>query len=526
MEQNVYLQYENRDNVEIISRFVLYSLVIFSFLEYFFFPQLENIYGCLTFFIGWLFLYYFVLKIKGFNRNKCLFPYLGLLGLGISFFYMPLFVTLLEYKPLTFRFQNPYLTFNNQLLNLIMLIAAYRLCLSTYNSNNWIQRLWYRLGYFIPPTDKQMWVMGGVGFVAFAFLTSLQGGDGGKIENLGFVGQLCGVLKLFSTLPFILLFKDLYGGDSSREPNKFLLICFFCLYVVLGLATGKRASALAPMLTMIGCFFVPVFTKNKNVFSSFNLSLIVIVVFFVMGPGANIAMSMAIGRDNSGQTNSSDTFDNIMKVYQDKERLHRLYQMSISSRDNMGNNIYGWSEYYVDNILLDRFCNIRVCDATLFYANRLGFDNPKMHEYMTNRLIFLLPSPVIKILGLQVNKFDNKYSPGDLLSTEALGLRQQYMGFRVAGDTGIGLYLWGYKYYIFAFFLYYALFYFLSSKVLIKQDGSVIIPIVELIAVWGVFLTFNNSTGIVRVISTLLRLGWQTIFVYCLVFFVVRKFIR
>ena len=155
-----------------------------------------------------------------------------------------------------------------------------------------------------------------------------------------------------------------------------------------------------------------------------------------------------------------------------------------------------------------------------------GFDNPKMHEYMTNRLIFLLPSPVIKILGLQVNKFDNKYSPGDLLSTEALGLRQQYMGFRVAGDTGIGLYLWGYKYYIFAFFLYYALFYFLSSKVLVKQDGSVIIPIVELIAVWGVFLTFNNSTGIVRVISTLLRLGWQTIFVYCLVFFVVRKFIR
>ena len=525
MELHSNMSHNIEDNVQKISLFILISLLFFSVLEILFFPQPENIYGCFIFIIGWVLLYIFVLQINGFDRNKCLFPYLALLGLGICFFWLPLVATFFESKPLTFRFQNPYLTFNNQLINLIMLIAAYRLCLSTYRTNNWLQRLWGKFGYFIPPTDKQIWVMGFIGMAAFVYLLLLQGSDSGKSENLGAFGQLCGVLRPFSAFPFLLLFRETYGGKNENQKKTFVFL-YFILTVALGLATGKRTTILGPIMTMVICNLIPVFTQNKQIFSIRNAIILLISVLFVFGPAADMAMAMALGRDNQGQTSSGKTFDNIMKVYQDKERLHFLYQMSMNVQDNLGNNMYGWSEYYVDNILLDRFCNLRVCDATLFYANKLGLNNPRMHKYMTNRLLFLLPSPIIHAIGLRIDKFENKFTPGDLLSTEGLGLKQQYMGYRVAGDTGIGLYLWGYKYYIYAFFLYYALFYFLSSKIFVTQEHGVIIPIAEIIVLFKVFLTFNNDIGIVGVISTLLRTGWQAVIVYCLIFFVVRKFIR
>lgn len=526
MELRSCIPHKAEDNVQRISVFMLVSLVLFSFFEVFFFPQAENVYGCFVFFVGWIFLYTFVLRVKGIKRNKCLLPYLAMFGLGVTFFWLPLIATLLESKPLTFRFQNPYLTFNNQLINLVMLIAAYRLCLSTYKRNNWLQQLWKKIGYFTPPTDKQIWAMGIIGMLAFVFLLSLQGSDGGKAENLGFLGQVCGVLSPLNMLPFLLFFKECYGGNSQKKQNALVLIFYFVLMVVLGLATGKRTTILGPVMTLVVCYLIPFFTENRRIFTIRNTIILFASLYLVTGPVANMAMAMAVGRDNSGRSNSTMTFNNIMNIYQDKELLHSLYQMSISDRDNLGNNLNGWSEYYVDNVLFDRFCNIRVCDATLFYANRLGFDNPRMHEYMTNKMLFLLPTPILRALGIQVNKFESLYTPGDLLSTEGLGLRQQYRGFRVAGDTGIGLYLWGYKYYILAFFLYYALFYFLSSKILVTQEGKVIIPVAEIIVLFKVFLTFNNDTGIVNVVSTLLRTGWQAVVVYCLIFFAVRKIIR
>jgi len=526
MELRSCIPHKAEDNVQRISVFMLVSLVLFSFFEVIFFPQAENVYGCFVFFVGWIFLYTFVLRVKGIKRNKCLLPYLAMLGLGVTFFWLPLIATLLEGKPLTFRFQNPYLTFNNQLINLVMLILAYRLCLLTYKRNNWLQRLWKKIGYFTPPTDNQMWAMGWIGALAFLFLLSVQGSDDGKAENLGVLGHLCGVLKTFITFPFLLLFKKEYGGNDEKQKTRFFLVAFFILNVILGLATGKRTTILGPVMTLAMCYLVPVFTENKRVFTVRNTIILLGALYLITGPVANMAMAMALGRDNSGQSDSSTTFNNIMRIYQDKELLHSLYQMTISDRDNLGDNMYGWSEYYVDNVLLDRFCNLRVCDATLFYAKKLGFDNPKMHEYMANQVLFLLPTPVLHMLNIRVNKFQLQYTPGDLLSTEVLKLKNQYHGYRVAGATGIGLYLWGYKYYIIAFFLYYALFYFLSSKVLVTSAGSVIIPVVEIIVLFRTFLLFNNDIGIVRVVSTLLRTGWQAIVVYCLVFFVVRKIIR
>ena len=192
--------------------------------------------------------------------------------------------------------------------------------------------------------------------------------------------------------------------------------------------------------------------------------------------------------------------------------------------DNGGDNFYAWSEYYVDNILLDRICNLRTQDLTLDYATKLGYDNSKMHRYAENFLMFQIPTPILDIFGYTTNKFDSNYTPGDLLSTEGLGLKNMYKGFRVAGDSGIGLYWMGYSYYIFAFFIYVLVFYFFSS--LVSTKLQFIIPIPIIIALLKYMTYFNNSTGIFKSLNLILRNGMQDILLYVILFGVIRLIIR
>lgn len=513
---------QQKDNIFIITKWIFDSLLVLSILEVAFFPDAPNVYGCSTFIIGWILLYSLVLRIKGTERNKCLFPYLALFFLGVSFFWLPLVVTFIEGKPLTFNFENPYLTFSNQLLNLIMMIAAYRLCLRIYHPHNIIQRFWERIGYFTPPTELQIWILGFIGFASFVFFLTIQGTEEADAGNLGFSGHLLQVTRNFITFPFLLLFKDLLGINKVSSKHSILLFIYFLFVVALGVATGKRTPIIGPVVTIVLCYLLPVFTRNKRVFSKKNSLLCLIFLYLVTGPVADFAAAMMLGRDDSSRTSASKTLDNIIKIYQDKELLHRLYQIALAYSDNGGNNDSGWSEYYVDNILLDRFCNLRVCDATLYYAQKLGYDNPVMHEYTKKQVLYLIPTPVLNAFGIMDDKFSEQYSPGDLLSSEGLNYNRRYHGYRVAGDTGIGLYLWGYGYYLWAFFIYAAFFYLLSTKVLILKNGRVILSLMSACELYTILWLLNNSSGIIRILHLLLRDIWQEIIVFCVLYYIIR----
>lgn len=513
-----------KDHVSSIAKSVLILLCILSLFEMVVYPETENIYGCATFIIGWIFLYFFVMKYR--YAQKCFLPFISLFGLGICFYFMPLLMTLVEGKPLTFRFQNPYLTFNYQLLNLVMLILAFRLCLRIYRPNNVLSKLWNKIGYFTPPSDKQIWVMGFIGIFSQVFLLTIMGTEDAEAENLGFLGHLLGVTKVFACFPILLLFKKLYSNNTFTKTEKRPIIIYLVVLAALGLATGKRTMIFSSFVTIAMCYIVPLFSENKKFFSRKSVVYGFIAVFLVTGPIADLAAAMALGRDNQGQTGAGKTFDNIIELYQDKEKLHTLYNLMLARTDNGGDNLSGWSEYYVDNIMMDRFCNLRVCDMTIGYAKKLGFDNYVMHEYMGNQVLFVLPTPILQSLGIHVNKFELQYTPGDLLSMESLNLRS-YHGYRVAGDVGVGLYLWGEMYFVYAFFIYFAMFFFLSSLVKTNFNSTLLVfPLPVLCDLFRYFLFFNNATGIVGVVTTLLRTGWQAIVVYCVVVFVLKKIIK
>ena len=504
-----------------ISGWIFRLLLITSIIEAVSFPQLENIYGCFTFIIVWILVKQYVFVDE--KLKHCFLPTVIMFGLAFCFFFMPLIITLIEGKPLTFRFQVPYSTFSFQLLNFVMLFSAYMLCIRTYNENNLLKRIWESLGYFEPPTNKQLWCMGIIGLLSTIIMLGIQGTEDAEVENLGMTGHLLYFLRSYSSIPVLMMFPVMYGGKEKYNKTRIMLYVLFV--ALLGVATTRRSMMFGVFAIIVTVYLIKNFLYRDTIKISRKMAIgVVLGGYLITGPMADMAMAMILNRYKVEGETASNTFADIIDLYNDKERLHNTYLLMISDRDNYGDNNLGWSEYYVDNIFLDRFCNIRVCDATIFYAQKLGYDNSDMHKYFSNQVLFLLPTPILKFFGINVNKFELQYTPGDLMSTNALGLRTQYFGYRVAGDVGIGLYLWGMSYFFIAFFLYYALFYFMSS--LVKHSPGLVIPMPILGVLWSYFIYLNNSIGIIKIISYLLRSGWQLVGIYCLFFFLIRKIVK
>lgn len=509
------------DTLETVKKIATRFLLISVLLECVFFPSFENIFGCIVLIYGWLLISKTVLKRKYVQMH--FIPFVAIFFYGLCFFVLPIAATLLEGKPVTFRFQVPYITFFNLMINATVIAFAFRVCHRIYHEG-WLTRLWQKLGYFKVPTNRQIWILGGIGLMALIYQVSILGTDMMQAENKGAIGQIISFLQSFAFFPIALCFPKYYGKSTYKIPYKSLII-YFSIIIIIGIITTVRSLILNFAVVAAVMYFFSLLIENKKVFTLKTNIILIIGFYLLTGPIADLALAMILSRQMTRNQSSEKIISNIWNLYNDKELLHSTLNLStLSNTDNKGDNFLQWSEYYLDNIFLDRFCNLRTQDLTLDYATKLGYNNPVMHEYAQNHLLFQVPTPILRTFGYEANKFDLNYFPGDAISTEALGLKTQYKGFRIAGTSGIGLYWLGYSYYLLAFLIYIPTFYFLSS--LTSSKIRFLIPVPVICSLMFYLRYFNNGIGLFRSIDLLIRNGWQEILIYCLLMWLIRKFVK
>lgn len=501
----------NYNTIQRIKKIIDTFIILSAIAECIFFPAWENVFGCVAMLYGWFLISRVVLNHE--NLVKHFIPFIMIFCYAIYFFALPLAATMIEGKAITFRFNVPYLTFFNLMINVTVIVLAFMVCKKIYQQGI-LTRIWNKLGYFTPLSEKQIWIFGLIGLMSLAYGISFMGTDEAKIENKGAIGQIISALSIFAYTPIVLFFSKYYGSNIKNIPYTKLIV-FFSIVIFLGVITTKRSVILYAGITAVVMYFFISLIENKKLLSTKTLCISIVCIYMLTGPLSDLAMAMILSRQMTKSENSETVMNNVWKLYSDKELLHSAYNMAtFSNTDNRGNNYLQWSEYYLDNIFLDRFCNLRTQDISMDYATKLGYNNPVMHEYAKQQFIYLVPTPILKAFGYEGNKFDYFYQPGDVLCTEALGLKVQYRGLRVAGTTAIGLYWLGYGYYILAFFVYIFVFYFLSS--IVRYRPFLIIPVPVIISLFDYVKYFNNGVGIFRSFNLLLRTGWQDIFIYCI----------
>lgn len=512
------------NNIVLFAKTGRYIILFACLLELVFFPALENLCGCAVSIYGWLLFESYVFKLK--NFKQFFIPTVAITGYIIMYFFLPLIMTLVEIKPLTYNFEVPYTTFFNQFINVNVIILAFICCKKIYHPHNFFTRLWCKLEYFKPPSDNQLWVLSIISlvlFVSYQFSvrdmdnSSFSFSDMQKNAEGGGVSAFLSSVSIYFALPICLFFKKIYG---SNEKNKRFLtgivIYAICLLAVALLST-RRAVLVKPFFSMVFLYFLLLIMGNKKINISFSGVLKYSIVFLMItGPLADLAIAMVLSR---GQNKS---IGSVIEMLYDRDKLHSQYNLM---RDFMskGDNSYSWSENYVNNVLLDRFCNLKVQDATIFYANKLGYNNPKMHEYMKDKIMYKLPTIVVETLG---EKKKNRTTPTDLMLDEYLTIKDYIrIGNMVSGDTGAGLYWLGYYYYPVAFIIYILSFYFLSTLVF-TRFGAFLVPVPVICFMQSYFMFFGNGAGIITKIEMLIRDGWSNVLIYCIFFFIIRKFVK
>ena len=282
------------NNITIVKTYGRLVLLLFCILELIFYYSLENLVGCVLFLYAWWLLSRFVLSYR--NLNFFLLPTVAVLGYIVCYYFLPLIMTFVEGKPVTYCFSLPYETFFNMFLNVTVIVVAYRICINHYQQRNWLSRIWRRWGYYTPLKERQIWFLGLLGLF-FLFLSMLnQSNDLGveEMQNHAETGDfIVNFLKSYSAFPLCLLFAFLMG---NKETTKTKLLVYIIILSLIGIATTRRALIFKPIANLAIIYVVVVLIQNKRIFTKRNLVLVVASAYLITGPFAEMATAMILNR--------------------------------------------------------------------------------------------------------------------------------------------------------------------------------------------------------------------------------------
>jgi hypothetical protein len=502
----------NQDFVSVAKKwmgFVLYSAVV---LEMIFFPSWQNLCGCIMALICWT-----IFRTFFFTKDLVLeHPFAFVMFLSMLLYrYLPLVATLVEGKPITYGFEMAYQTFFFEtLLFVVSAFAFYLACNKKKRQNNLMQRLLYSTGFF----NNNATILWGLGVIGVAVHLYVYAQGYGLIEYGDVLGKFMSGVIFLMYAPLCLLFPTLLNINVSAGSRRVVwsYIVFICL---LNFATNSRMAILTPIITTLLLFLLHIIKNNIDITRLISpAKTVLLVILFVFGLNflSDISLVMLANRGIRGDVKWTGLINETIETYQDKRVMQMLRSEWAKENTVVNSYVIGWEETYIDNFMLNRYGNMRITDETLYYANKTGWMNKAMQNDFIDQLWKLLPTPLITILNLPVDKEKLEYSRGDLLARESLG------GYRVTSHAGDGVATFGYWYFPIQFVIFFFMFKLLDCFVFYFNSG-VKYTALGLMNIFIFLGQFRNATGCLGDLSFCIRGFWQLCFVYILFFTLIKK---
>lgn len=173
-----------------------------------------------------------------------------------------------------------------------------------------------------------------------------------------------------------------------------------------------------------------------------NAIIALIGLWIATGPVADISTAMVMVRDDRHNITSVELLERTIDAFFDKEGI-RLYRATFANTADNSD----WDEYYLDNVFLARFCNLKYNDLSLMMSSKFSIPDPDMLDYTVDHFLTNLPLPVLESLGINVDKgFINSGSFGDYFFYKVSGNPWAIGGFRTGHIAGVSMAAFGWWY--------------------------------------------------------------------------------
>ena len=490
-------------------------------------PSLDNLAGCMMTGICW-----YLFSRIGLDEiiiREHTFAWLVFLSMSL-YRILPLIATMLEFHSIGYNFVVPLDTYCGETVLYLISALAFYLAINTKDSLIWLKKVLFKCGFYARTSSNILWALGIFGLLIRLYLMSY------RVEFGDVIGKTLSGFTFFQYAPLLLFFPSLY---KSRIYNEVLTynrnaLLYFILLIILSFATNSRYAIIEPLGTFALLFMLSYIQVPSNQHKQSSKGYVIsgcILVIFIVPFISDVSLAMLANRGIRGKVDKIELFKRTIDTYLDDRKMNNLRQLKDikdkKDRDeaiSLTSNSPKWSEIYVRNFALNRYCNLKVTDNTLYHAEKVGFANPRMQEKFWTDIITLLPTPILNFLGFHYDKKENSYSRGDLLKALSEN-RSPFGSFLITSHLADGLAVFGYFYFPLEFILFFLRFLFLDTF-LLKFNGRVYYSIFGLVTIFSFLAMFRNAGGGCDSLGYLLRGYWQDTILFLIGFFILRRFAK
>lgn len=516
MEFEVNEKQKSKNIIYLIKVILMYIILLSIVFEIILFPSVENLFGCVMMIVS------YVVFVNLFLKSSIIinFPFSFMMFLSMFMYrYLPLPITLLEGKPVSYGMEMPIKTFYLETILYIVSCLAFYFATRNNRENNILKRYLDRFGFYNKGNAVVFWIMGISGCIIRLITFSM-----GDIETGNVVGKLLLEMVNFIYVPVILFFPCFYKKDSAKKVNfKKAIVWIYILFIsIINLAANSRNSIMIPFATIILLYILYLCVYNISLSKILKPANIIIAIILVVGVTKllNVTSDAILSTRNIREDISfveliEVTYSNI---------INSNSQSKIKDLSEPTSYSQGWTETYIDNDFLNRYANMRITDQTLYLGEILGNTRMSiMRKDFFNRVICILPQPVIDKIGLEINKNDYISSRGDALYVySGLGKSYSWGGYRVTSHLGDGLATFGYLYFIFQYIMFFIIFKLLNSFSYYHKEEGIKYSIYGLLSLYTCLGMFRNANGIMGDVGFILRGYWEEIIIFIVVFNIAR----
>lgn len=346
---------------------------------------------------------------------------LMLLGFNVSSMSGALIIQSSGLRAISYNLDSPLRTFTALAATQVLAIAVHYVYMRSRILQAvraaFTRRVCRPLGLLEPPSNVQLWVFGLIGCLATVlsarnYTDTVKFGDASTKFAVAYVP--------FAVAPFFIPMRAyLFGqNDKGSRSGSLSLVAYALLLITVAIVNNSRGTFSAGFLTTGLCFLISLLSGNLHLTwrkTLAGLAAVCLIVPMFIGL-SDLATAMVIARDERSTVSPTELIEITLSNFQNKALL--------AERRRRDAVVEGgeYNENYVDNPLFARFVYTKFVDVNLTNALSLSETQAQeVRERSWNRVLAILPTPILTNLHIDVDKSDLGYSSGDIYSYIAHG---------------------------------------------------------------------------------------------------------
>ena len=446
----------------------------------------------------------------------------SVLGFNVATMSGALLVQTLSLRPLIFNLHVPEVTFascGGFQVSLLVALFILRHCRMPKQIAGLVnRRVMKPLGLMNMPSQAQLWIMGIVGCAALAWTATVmytgavQYGDVGSKLAFGFI--------FLAYAPYLIPLRGVFGASKQKTGGKqiALLGLYTVLLIVIGILRNSR-GAFAVGVSNLGLSLllaaavgqIQVSKKAKQ--RIIGLASAVLIASPIL---SDLSTAMIIVRSQRSAISSTQLLSDTLNTFQNKDELERFRQTVTTFVSGAS-----YDETYISNPFAARFV------VTKFFDNTLSYDwiwngsyRSQIWRVTSDKMVALIPSPLLAIVGVGKIKGDLEFSIGDYLYYLRSGIGLG--GYRTGSPLGHGVALFGGLVFL-AVVPIYLIGFILTNAMTLRTDAGIRISPLILMQMMTVYFLASGDSLLVPM-EYMLRGLPQSAAIYMAVLWIARLF--